>query len=71
MELRVVKLPTARRAWCCCPSVGWSSSAASPGPAAFAALARDDERLPTMLAGLHFAAFACPMLRQFIHTWRP
>ena len=32
--------------------------------ARFCRLARDFERLPTTLAGLHFLAFVCLMLRQ-------
>jgi hypothetical protein len=37
----------------------------------FRRLARDYGRLPSMLAGLHFAAFACLMLHQFIHNLSP
>jgi transposase len=37
----------------------------------FRRLARDYERLPTMLAALHLAVFACLMLHQFIHTLSP
>ncbi|HEX6798589.1 MAG TPA: IS5/IS1182 family transposase, partial [Ktedonobacterales bacterium] len=33
--------------------------------ARFRRLARDYERLPAVLAGLHFVAFACLMLAQF------
>ena len=32
----------------------------------FRRLARDDERLPAVLAGLHFVAFACLMLHRLI-----
>ena len=32
-------------------------------------LARDFERLPSVLAGLHFLAFACLMLHQVIHLY--
>jgi len=32
-------------------------------------LARDYERLPTTLAGLHFLAFAILMLSRFIHCF--
>jgi transposase len=70
MALQVVKLPTARqgfvllpRRWVVERSFAWASR--------FRRLARDYERLPTMLAGLHFAAFACLMLHQFIHTLSP
>jgi len=30
-------------------------------------LIRDYERLPTVLAGLHFVVFACLMLAQLLH----
>jgi DDE family transposase len=70
IELQVVKLPAARqgfvllpRRWVVERSFAWASR--------FRRLARDYERLPTMLAGLHFAAFACLMLHQFIHTLSP
>lgn len=70
IELQVVKLPTARQGfvllakhWVVERSFAWASR--------FRRLARDYERLPTMLTGLHFAAFACLMLHQFIHTWSP
>jgi len=32
-------------------------------------LARDCERLPAVLAGLHFLAFACLLLHQLIHLF--
>jgi transposase len=51
------------RRWVVERSFAWASR--------FRRLARDYERLPTMLAGLHFAAFACLMLHQFIHTLSP
>ncbi len=61
IELEVVKLPEAKRGFVLLPrrwvverSFGWA--------ARFRRLARDDERLPETLAGLHFLAFACLML---------
>jgi len=33
----------------------------------FRRLARDYERLPTVLAGLHFVVFTCLMLAQLLH----
>ena len=36
--------------------------------ARFRRLARDYERLPETVAGLHFVAFSCLMLRQFVLT---
>jgi hypothetical protein len=32
----------------------------------FRQLARDDERLPETVAGLHFVAFACLMVKQLV-----
>ena len=63
MKLEVVKLPRAKRGFVLLPrrwvverSFGWL--------ARFRRLARDYERLPQTLAGLHFLAFACLMLKQ-------
>ena len=65
MHLEVVKLPTAKRGFVLLPrrwvverSFGWM--------ARFRRLARDYERLPETLAGLHFLAFAMLMLKRFI-----
>src|SRR5215475_3933800 len=65
IKLEVVKLPTARRGFVLLPrrwvverSFGWMSR--------FRRLARDYERLPETLAGLHFLAFAILMLKRFI-----
>jgi len=65
IELSVVKLPEAKRGFVLLPrrwvverSFGWL--------ARFRRLARDYERLATTLAGLHFVAFACLMLRRLI-----
>ena len=61
IALEVVKLPEAKRGFVLLPrrwvverSFGWA--------ARFRRLARDYERLPETLAGLHFLAFACLML---------
>ena len=58
IELEVVKLPEAKRGfvlltrrWVVERSFGWA--------ARFRRLAREYERLPETLAGLHFLAFAC------------
>jgi transposase len=63
--LEVIKLPTAKRGFVLLPrrwvverSFGWM--------ARFRRLARDYERLPETLAGLHFLAFAILMLKRFI-----
>jgi transposase len=65
MRLEVVKLPTTKRGFVLLPrrwvverSFGWM--------ARFRRLARDYERLPETLAGLHFLAFAMLMLKRFI-----
>jgi transposase len=65
IRLEVVKLPTAKRGFVLLPrrwvverSFGWM--------ARFRRLARDYERLPETLAGLHFLAFAMLMLKRFI-----
>ena len=65
IKLEVVKLPEAKRGFVLLPrrwvverSFGWL--------ARFRRLARDYERLPTTLAGLHFVAFACLMLKAFM-----
>jgi transposase len=70
IELQVVKLPTARQDFVLLPK-RWVVERSFAWASRFRRLARDDERLLTMLAGLHFAAFACLMLHQFIHTWSP
>ncbi len=65
MQLEVVKHPEARRGvvllprrWVVERSVAWT--------ARFRRLARDYERLPETVAGLHFVAFACLMLHQVL-----
>ena len=62
IKLEVVKLPTAKRGFVLLPrrwvverSFGWMSR--------FRRLARDYERLPETLAGLHILAFAILMLK--------
>jgi transposase len=65
IRLEVVTLPTTKRGFVLLPrrwvverSFGWM--------ARFRRLARDDERLPETLAGLHVLAFAMLMLKRFI-----
>lgn len=65
MHLEVVKLPEAKhgfvllpRRWVVERSFGWA--------ARFRRLARDYERLPATLAGLHFLAFAILLLKRFV-----
>src|SRR5262245_728794 len=62
IKLEVVKLPTAKRGFVLLPrrwlverSFGWMSR--------FRRLARDYERLPKTLAGLHYVAFVILMLK--------
>jgi transposase len=65
IRLEVVKHTEAKRGFVLLPrrwvverSFGWM--------ARFRRLARDYERLPETLAGLHFLAFSCLMLRRFV-----
>lgn len=67
VRLEVVKLPELKRGFVLLPrrwvverSFGWM--------ARFRRLARDYERLPGTVAGLHFIAFACLMLRRLFHA---
>jgi transposase len=66
MQLEVVKLAEAKKGFVLLPrrwvverSFGWA--------ARFRRRARDDERLPETLAGLHFPAFAILMLKRFMN----
>lgn len=66
IQLIVVKLPQAKKGFVLLPrrwvverSFGWM--------ARFRRLARDYERLPDTLKGLHFLAFAVLMLSNFVH----
>lgn len=65
MQLAVVKLPEAKKGFVLLPrrwvverSFGWM--------ARFRRLARDDERLPDTLKGLHFLAFVILMTQRFV-----
>jgi transposase len=68
IELVVVKTPEAKHGFVLLPkrsvverSFAWMSRCRR--------LARDCERLPAILIGLHFLAFACLMLHQLIHLF--
>jgi transposase len=61
VKLEVVKLPQAKRGFVLLPR-RWVVERSFAWMARFRRLARDYERLPTTLAGLHFIAFACLML---------
>lgn len=61
IALEVVKLPEAKRGFVLLPR-RWVVERSFAWAARFRRLARDDERLPTTLAGLHLVAFATLML---------
>ncbi len=65
IRLEVVKLPTAKRGFVLLPR-RWVVERSFAWMARFRRLARDYERLPETLAGLHFLAFAMVMLKRFI-----
>jgi transposase len=66
IRLEVVKLPEAKRGFVLLPK-RWIIERSFAWTARFRRLARDYERLPSVLAGLHFLVFACLMLRQLIY----
>lgn len=65
IRLEVVKLPGARRGFVLLPR-RWVVERSNAWLARFRRLARDYERLPETLAGLHFLAFAILLLARFI-----
>lgn len=66
IQLEVVRLPEAKRGFVLLPK-RWIIERDFAWTARFRRLARDYERLPQVLAGLHFMAFACLMLHQLVH----
>ncbi len=68
IQLVVVKLPEAKRGFVLLPK-RWVVERSFAWAARFRRLARDFERLPSVLAGLHFLAFACLMLHQVIQLY--
>ncbi len=64
IRLEVVKLPAAKRGFVLLPR-RWVVERSHAWMARFRRLARDYERLPQTLAGLHFLAFAILMLARF------
>ena len=64
IRLEVVKLPEAKRGFVLLPR-RWVVERSNAWMARFRRLARDYERLPETLAGLHFLAFAILMLARF------
>jgi transposase len=65
IRLEVVKLPTAKRGFVLLPR-RWVVERSFAWMARFRRLARDYERLPETLAGLHFLAFAILMVKRFV-----
>jgi transposase len=63
MKLEVVKHSEAKRGFVLLPR-RWVVERGFAWASRFRRLAKDYERLPTTLAGLHFVAFACLFLRQ-------
>jgi transposase len=68
LRLVVVKLEQAKRGFVLRPK-RWISERGFAWTARFRRLARDDARLPSVRAGLHFLVFACLMLHQLIHLY--
>jgi transposase len=65
VKLEVVKLPQAKRGFVLLPR-RWVVERSFAWMARFRRLARDYERLPATLAGLHFIAFACLLLTRVV-----
>lgn len=67
VELCVVRLPEAKKGFVLLPR-RWVVERSFAWKSRFRRLARDYERLPETLAGLHFLAFACLMLARHCQT---
>src|ERR1700677_11363 len=65
IKLEVVKLPKAKRGFVLLPR-RWVVERSFAWMARFRRLAKDYERLATTVAGLHFVAFACLMLKMLL-----
>ena len=65
MQLEVVKLPKAKKGFVLLPR-RWVVERSFAWVTRFRRLARDYERLPETLAGLHFLAFAILLLKRFM-----
>jgi transposase len=65
IQLEVVKLPEAKKGFVLLPR-RWVVERSFAWTTRFRRLARDYERLPETLAGLHFLAFAVLMLKRFL-----
>jgi transposase len=68
IRLEVVQLPAAKRGFVLLPK-RWIVERSFAWAGRFRRLARDYERLPAVLAGLHFLVFACLMMHQVIHLY--
>jgi transposase len=67
LRLEVVKLPEAKRGFVLLPR-RWVVERSFAWAARFRRLARDYERLPETVAGLHFLAFAILMLKRLVYV---
>jgi transposase len=67
LRLEVVRLPEAKRGFVLLPR-RWVVERSFAWAARFRRLARDYERLPETVAGLHFLAFAILMLRRLVEV---
>lgn len=65
IQLEVIKLPEAKKGFVLLPR-RWVVERSFAWAARFRRLARDYERLPETLVGLHFLAFAILMLKRFV-----
>ena len=65
IRLEVIKLPEAKRGFVLLPR-RWVVERSFAWAARFRRLAKDYERLPDVVAGLHFLAFACLMLHRLV-----
>jgi transposase len=65
IALEVVKLPAAKRGFVLLPR-RWVVERSFAWASRFRRLARDYERLPETVAGLHFVAFACLMVHRLL-----
>ncbi len=65
IRLEVVKLPEAKRGFVLLPR-RWVVERSFAWASRFRRLAKDYERLPDTVAGLHFVAFACLMLHRLL-----
>ena len=65
IRLEVIKLPEAKKGFVLLPR-RWVVERSFAWAARFRRLAKDYERLPETVAGLHFVAFACLMLHRLV-----